>query len=313
MIDSRHGRAGTGRKVLLLSLLLCMATSAEAWNAAGHRLVACIAWGQLDERERLIVGDLLLAHPDRTRWSTTADDSDRSAFIEASTWADEIRYDPRFYDAAVDEPTPLRAGFPDMQRHRDWHYVNRPINGLQQHTVQSGRIDHQLVALQRALASVDRPTGERAYALPWLIHLVGDAHQPLHVGVRLNSLGKRDKTDDGEQIINPYNPRKRRSTLHAFWDDLPGPSSLRRKPLEETCQALAVMYSRPTPSTPARWIEESWQLAKSSGYPPSDENIPVISAEFQQTAREIGRQRIAEAGYRLANALRDAFSRRGAD
>jgi len=304
----RTGHINACAGIWLLAAMLLPSTSALAWNAAGHRLVACIAWGQIDAREQSQLGQLLRAHPDYPHWIRPDDDTDRTAFIESSTWADEIRYDPRFYDAGIDEVTAPLPGFPDTERHRDWHYVNRPINARQLSGQAPGHIEEQLVALTRILASTHRSLSEQSVALPWLIHLVGDAHQPLHVGVRLDRKGKWDKWGDGERIINPYNPRKRRSTLHAFWDDLPGPSWLRRQPLTETCQALAALYPRPARSAPAQWIEESWQIAKISGYPPGAENIPVISAEFQQTASEIARHRIAEAGYRLADELHSALS-----
>jgi len=52
----------------LASLLALPTLPALAWNAAEHRLIACIAWDYLDEPSRGAVSRLLLAHPDYSRW-----------------------------------------------------------------------------------------------------------------------------------------------------------------------------------------------------------------------------------------------------
>ena len=99
-------------------------------------------------------------------------DHDRTAFIEASTWADLIRYDPRFHDAG-DPATPLLPGFPDMDNHRDWHYVNRPLDGYPAarsgEGERTGQLDTQLEVLAATLGSresSERTTMRRSYALP---------------------------------------------------------------------------------------------------------------------------------------------------
>ncbi|MEO8411793.1 MAG: S1/P1 nuclease [Propionivibrio sp.] len=283
--------------------LLLHALPTWAWNAAGHRLVAAIAWGQLAAPEQAAVAQWLRAHPDYPRWVQRGgrDDGGRTVFIEASTWADEIRHDARFYDAENDTPTPTLAGFPDMQRHRDWHYVNRPLDDANA-KAGSGRIGEQIALLQKTLAAPASTRSQRAYALPWLIHLVADAHQPLHVGVRFAARGK---PSGSRRVINPYARRKRHPTLHAYWDDLPGPSWLRGQKLTTAAQALTALYPSPPASAPRQWLDESWRIARASAYPPgNDDREIVISAEFQQAAAAIARQRIAAAGYRLAASLR---------
>ena len=301
---------------LAISVLWLTPLPVLAWNAAGHRLVACIAWESLAPAERLTVSDALRAHPDHARWLQRAkgDDADRGAFIEASTWADEIRYDPRFFDANRDEATALLPGFPDMERHRNWHYMNRSIAGKSEAPPTSGQIEERLVALTKTIAAPASRRRDLAYSLPWLIHLVADAHQPLHVGVRLDQKGKHDPEMNGERVINPNasQPRKRNSTLHAYWDDLPGPSWLRGEKFELACRALRTRYTPPAPSFPSQWIDESWRLARQYGYPPGAEKTPVISIEFAQTSQGIADRRIAEAGYRLAEQLHAALTVRRA-
>ena len=293
-----------GLPALVFAFLLPL--PALAWNAAGHRLVACLAWDHLESAVRLEAGMLLRRHPDHERWLRKAEgeDSDRTAFIEASTWPDEIRKDPRFYTAGIDEPTPILPGFPDMERHRNWHYVNRPLDDSLRHKPRSGQLDKQLERLANILGRSAAPLIERTYALPWVIHLTGDAHQPLHTSIRLNAEGKWDPLGNGLLVNNPFSRRKTPLTLHAFWDDLPGPSWLRGDRLNAACRALIATQSRPESSlASAQWIEESWQIARNSAYPADTEAVPTLSESFFENSREIAHRRLAEAGYRLADLL----------
>ncbi len=280
--------------ILLLALLLPL--PAAAWNSAGHRLIAAVAWDQLDEQTRFAVTELLRQHPDYERWLKNDKDGNagRTAFIEASTWPDEIRQDERFFDPG-DEPTPTPPGFPDMQRHRDWHYVNLPLDNPDRPAT-SGLLNKQLPALAGIVGSPARSITERSYALPWLVHLTGDTHQPLHTVER----GGNDQA-----IIDPFNPRKGITTLHAYWDALPSPPWLRGARLAKASKALIGSYPKPEPSSPAQWLKESWKIAKESAYPPNIENVPTISETFYENSREIANQRVTEAGYRLAELLRE--------
>ena len=294
-----------------LATILLFPLPAVAWNAAGHRLVAGIAWEFLDAQARSEATRLLREHPDHERWLKRAEhgDMDRIVFIEASTWPDEIRQDKRFYSAGIDESRPHLPGFPDMERHRDWHYVNRPINGVSSEYFSPGQIDTQLVALVKTLATKGAPTRERTYALPWLIHLMGDAHQPLHTSVRLDADGRWDKLGNGMSVINPFNPRKNTSTLHTFWDDLPGAPGLRGERLDMAIRALIAAYPRPPHcASSEQWVDESWRIARGNGYPLGQETTPTITEGFFENSREIAKRRVTEAGYRLADLLNQLFN-----
>ncbi len=311
------GRPGAWRRTLgararaLLALLagLCfVAAPAFAWNFAGHRLVASIAWSQMQPGARQQAQLLLIAHPDYERWLRRVPpaslDPAGELFIAASTWPDEIRKDARFYDPG-EAPTPLLPGFPGMERHRDWHYLNRPLGETGATPAVRGELDRQLVALAAALdlrrsgASAE----QKSYALPWLIHLVGDAHQPLHASLRQEA---GDEADERLIVINPFkasDARRQRSTLHAFWDDLPGPAALRGEKLEARKQALLAAYAPPAPATSAEWLAESWQLARDHAYPRGAANPITIEAQFYENSVDIANRRVSAAGYRLAALL----------
>lgn len=301
--------------VVLIVLVVLFPVPAAAWNAAGHRLVACIAWENLDQRARKEIAALLHTHPDHDRWERRGGraDPDRTVFVESSTWPDDIRSDARFHDSA-DEPTVRLAGFPDMERHRDWHYVNRPLEDRtapRTHPL-SGQLEGQLQRIPQLLEANRSSSELRAYLLPWLNHLIADAHQPLHTSGGRNAEDNRDESGNGTRIINPFNPRKKRSSLHAFWDDLPGPSWLRGRQLDDTCQALIALHPRPSRFVSSEsWIQESLRIARENAFPSDAGNTPVIDASFFANSRDIANRRIVDAGYRLADVLNHLFGAQG--
>lgn len=279
----------------LVLAFACMLQSAPAaaWNSAGHRLTAIIAWEQLTPPVRDRVSALLAAHPDHSRWIARGGDPALTAFVEASTWPDDIRRDPRFHDTG-DPPTPLESGFPDMERHGAWHYVDQTVDGRRL----GGELDHQLERLARLLADPRSPISDRSYALPWLVHLVADAHQPLHAGVRDDEGGNRT------EIHDPAHPRLATMSLHAWWDDLPGPPWLRGKRLAAAAARLSALYQVPDGlDSSADWLRESREIAMRQAYPDGDVSPGRIDPDFRERARRIAGERVVAAGSRLARLL----------
>ena len=265
---------------------------AFAWNGAGHRVVALIAWQQLSPATQQRVGTLLAAHPDHARWLEIADKQGAAAvFAEASTWADAIRNDDRYHDAGRGEPTPPVDGRFDSRRQRHWHYVDHAADGRPN----KGELDRQIVRLSRLL---DTGTAdEQTYALPWLIHLVADLHQPLHVGNSSDEGGTRIT------IENPFNRRQPFVTLHAYWDDLPGPSSLRGRRLQREVERLIASQRPPAQGDVDLWREESRHL-HTIAYPhQAGSLLPIVDEAFLQKAKATTDRRLTEAGYRLGRLL----------
>ena len=85
----------------------------------------------------------------------------------ASTWADEIKSDPKY------------------QKHSPWHYVNMPLDkeytDIQKNP--NGDIVTTLKKCIRVLKDPESDKSDKAFYLKFLIHLVGDIHQPLHTGM----------------------------------------------------------------------------------------------------------------------------------
>lgn len=286
--------------LLVVAMLALPAAPVYAWNGAGHRLVAAIAWRKMTPTARLAAANLLRQHPDYLKWSPRSyrgnHDADYQAFLEASTWPDEIRHDRRFDNHPQPGGRPL-PGFPDMGRHADWHFVNIPLGGRGSAVAERGEIDTRLESL---LHSLDNPRAPyRAYALPWIIHLVADVHQPLHVVSR-----NEDEGGNRQPILDPRR-HPPQGNLHSFWDQLPGHSSLRGERLER--QADALLYGFPGVSLGggvAAWRDESVRLAGELAYPPGGlREIPVISDAWRDRAHAAANRRLVEAGLRLADQL----------
>ena len=288
------------RPYLIALLFLLFSPLAAAWNAAGHRLVAVIAWQQLSPANRDFVTQALGRHPDHERWVSKARSVESGKiFAEAATWPDDIRNDPRFHDEGGNDRTPPLPGLPDTARHKNWHYVDvddqgRPVRG---------EVDRQIERLVRLLRSTAK-NDEITYALPWLMHLVADIHQPLHVG-RAN-----DEGGTAVEIENPFNKRLPFSSLHIYWDDLPGPPWLRGQRLEDKARRLIAEYPAPRQDTVDLWRDESHRML-ASAYPDAVGSLlPIITEEFNGRAHAIAERRIVDAGYRLGRLLQATISAR---
>ena len=285
---------------LLIALLLLISPLAQAWNAAGHRLVASIAWQQLSPASREFLSSALARHPDHARWTGKARSSNPAdIFAEAATWPDDIRNDPRFHDEERTPATTTLPGFPNMARHKRWHYVDLDSRGR----VSDGEVDRQIERLDHLLRSTAKKD-QISYLLPWLLHLVADIHQPLHVGRH------GDEGGNAVEIENPFNKRLPFSSLHLYWDDLPGAPWLRGKALEKRVQRLIEAYPPPVPGVVALWRDESHALL-AIAYPDTPGSLlPIVTEEFNQQAREIANRRIVDAGYRLGWLLENAIAAR---
>ncbi len=283
----------------LLPALLCLLASlpAQAWNAAGHRLVALIAWQQLSPPAQEAIAASLARHPDHPRWLDQARSASPAAlFAEAATWPDNIRNDPRFYDDPRDPPTPPLPGLPDTARHKRWHYIDLDTNGR----VREGELDSRIEHLIRLLNTSRQPE-QITYALPWLLHLVGDIHQPLHVGRH------GDEGGNAVEIENPFNKRLPFSSLHLYWDDLPGPPWLRGKRLEDNARRLLERYPPPAQGNVALWREESHSLLDTAYPSETGSLLPMVSEAFHRNSRDTANRRIVEGGYRLGHLLERIF------
>ncbi|HEU0138097.1 MAG TPA: S1/P1 nuclease [Bryobacteraceae bacterium] len=237
-------------------LLLLIAGPAQPWGEKGHRVVAMIAGERLSAEARRGVRDLLGSE----------------SLVEVSTWADEIRrYRP--------ETGP-------------WHYINVPMEARNPDILSfcpsDGCVVSKMDDFRSMLTNPREKPANRRDALKFLVHLVGDLHQPLHVG------GRNDKGGNRTQLV--YFGTS--TNLHRVWDTeilrrMEGEASL-ASGLSRTARAG---WSR---GTPVEWAAESHAVAREVAYKHLSRKAGI---PYQQRAETAVRVQLAKAGVRLAAML----------
>jgi hypothetical protein len=165
----------------------------------------------------------------------------------------------------------------------------------------------QISAFRAILASSTASDNLKSYDLVWLMHLVGDVHQPLHCTSRFDH--DQPNGDRGGNLV-ALCARPCRSELHALWNDILGtrtdPESAIKKAakLEAPDPRLAAVKNEQT------WINESFRAAKTSVYTDAigvGAGPFIVDAEYRKQARAVAAERVALAGARLANLLNAAL------
>ena len=181
--------------------------------------IAAIAYDRLDPAVRAKVNALIKLNSDYSKWVDGVADADRDrfAFVHASTWADDIKGEDGYTDSG-DTPTSHNAarniGYADKLRLKYWHYLDLPFSpdGTAVRPPDPVNALTQIKALTTALAS-NTTDDVKSYDLVWLIHLVGDTHQPLHATSRFTAADPGDNGGNAE-TVTPMNAAT--ESLHAF-------------------------------------------------------------------------------------------------
>ena len=294
---------------VVMCVLLLASQTADAWNFAGHRAIAFLTYSILTPKARQRVDQLVKAHPDyqtllaRTN-STRPSDIARDAFVTAATWPDMIRNDPRFSDNGS---LPAPTGFTDSHRHAEWHFINTPW---------PSEFSKQPVGEVNAVSQIKTLSGQLsqdargAYALSWLVHLVSDLHNPLHVMTRYERREGKPEHDRGGNSCYVEPGR----TLHGFWDSLLG-----RDASDSGIARLAASLADENPATgqvdtkPENWVKETLPLIGTHVYSfgrCADKAAPVkLTRTYTAKAEQLARNRAALAAYRLAQILNDKLGK----
>jgi hypothetical protein len=289
----------------------------QAWDDFGHMTVAAVAWRQLTPAARARATQLLRLNPDYPHWVDQAAAGQREviAFVRAATWADAIKHEPGYQDDGERPAGPEaddNIGYEDPREHRYWHYVDVPFSpdGTPLPEVPTPNAATRIADFRRILHDPGASARLKSYDLVWLLHLVGDIHQPLHAVSRFTR--ELPEGDLGGNRIRLCDPPCRQE-LHFFWDQVIG----RGGPTE------AMALARELPPAPPRrvadtriqdWLDEGGEIARRIVYePPIGVGVgpyPLTSA-YREQARQVARERVALAGRRLAVLLNGAFAPRG--
>ena len=250
---------------------LVLSAALLSWGVTGHRTIGKIAEGHLTTQAKAAVHELI--------GDTT--------LAGISTWPDEVRSQPAYRNTGP------------------WHYINLPlglnfadfetkVKGMTQENVYSA-----LLQQERILGSRASTRREKIEALKYIVHFVGDLHQPMHVS--------REEDKGGNTIQLNYDGNG--TNLHALWDS----KLIDHQGL--TYEQMAATYDHATPAQVKRWqsdpliqwIWESYQ-ASSKLYAEVDAmKSRTIDDSYYQAHIAIVQERIEKAGIRLAGVLNEIF------
>lgn len=258
------------KKYLLLSLV-CLATLILiSWGFIGHRTVALIAERHLSLQAKTAVADLL----------------DGQSLADVSTWADEVRNKPGY-----------------KFRTTNWHFLNLPV-GLNRDQfdkqVKSQDKENVYTALlkeQQVLQSASSTREEKIEALKFIIHLVGDAHQPMHIS--------REEDKGGNTIQVQFEGKG--TNLHSLWDSkLLDKQGLTDQQLVDKLDNKGKYQENIlAKSEPMQWIWESYQIG-SKLYDEVKSGSKLGDDYYQKHIGTVD-ERIEKAGIRLAGVLNEVF------
>ncbi len=248
----------------IIFLLLISGTKLFGWGQTGHRVIGQIAEEHLTRKARKNIEKVL----------------GNESIAMAGTFMDEIRSDDRY-------------------KHLDpWHYCTLPDGQTYQEagTPKEGDVIMGIRRTIQELHTKKFTIGDEAFTLKILIHLVGDIHQPLHVG---------NGTDRGGNDVQvEYFWRK--SNLHRVWDS----GMIDGKQLSYTEYAVWINHADQQQikawqsATVLDWAYESMAY-RDEVYDLPDNN--KINYQYDYHHIDIANLRLLQAGIRLAGILNEIY------
>lgn len=271
-----------------LFFLCLFSTHIFAWNAVGHRIIAQIAYDQLTPQAKKQVDQLtkVMFHSHYPS----------ARFLRAATWPDRIRSQTKQYN--------------------DWHFIDIPDakGGVTPPPLNSDNVVWAIAQAEKIVSDSSDTEVRRAKYLSFLIHFVGDIHQPMHCVTLYDAhflQGDRGGNDFPIQSVVSHN-------LHAYWDDglglLVSPGShyqFHYDQVEKIAKDWTLQYPREffdkplQEKAPMQWAQESHYLAVTDAYTLTLNAVP--SQVYIQQGQVIVREQIVLAGDRLADILNKIF------
>ncbi|MGH9819524.1 MAG: S1/P1 nuclease [Pyrinomonadaceae bacterium] len=310
-----------GTKVLVLTIFtLGLVFPARAWDEVGHKITAYIAWQQMTPATRDRVIQILLAAPEDAQLSTfyasygsrTLESRQREFFMLAATWPDIIR-DKKFNNRYT------------KYAHSNWHYADtfwtwkdgkvEPVADEEP----SGLAMQKLEDFNQVIRSSSASDADKAIAISWLAHLIGDMHQPLHASSRVTPSNPKGDQGGNLFLLTPKGtPRENQENLHWFWDSI----VIRYLPnskdqcdadfLNPIAQDIIKLYpydklkGRINPDKFDVWKTESYDISSTEVYKGVNW-FEMPSDDYKKKAFGIAQERLALAGYRMGDLFNEVF------
>jgi hypothetical protein len=270
------------RFIFSLVLLLSFPIKTIAWNALGHMVIATIAYQNLEPAVRDKVDDLI-GH-------LRQEYSDINSFQQAANWPDMLRGQK-------------------IETYTHWHYVDvffsmdgTPIK----QTIDTDNAVWALTRIEKVVKNENANPYERARFLSFLVHIVGDVHQPLHT-VSLVSLNHPDGDMGGNVYFVRYGNKQK--NLHSLWDEGVGVFSENATPDRASLIANRITSTYPRAYfadqakdfEPDTWVKEGMKVSQNYVYTIQEKQTPTT--DYLEAGKQTAEQRAALAGYRLAGLL----------
>ncbi|KJD36316.1 S1/P1 Nuclease [Tamlana sedimentorum] len=259
------------KTIIYFILLICFLFPKESfatsdfWGPTGHRVVGKIADEHLSGRAKRKIQKLLK----------------RQSLAFVSTFADEIKSDKRY------------------NKFYTWHYINMPFETTYETSEKNPDGDlvsgiNECIAVIKSESSSD---DDKAFYLKLLIHLIGDLHQPMHVGL------KEDKGGNDIKVQWHYKD----SNLHRVWDsDMIEEFNMSYDELAANADVLSKQQIKTLQQgTVIDWVNETHELAKTV-YKSAKAN-ENLRYRYSYNNFKTVRSQLQIAGIRLAKVLNDLF------
>jgi len=328
-------------KTLSSLLVFCFlgTLTARAWDNPGHMAVAGLAYDELSSSQQKKLANLIRKHPGFNLIAECFPDpdiDDRDLVMGAATWPDLAKRatSEGYKDIGYEEhdPAVTKVEF-DHKMHKGYHFIDTPLwvgNGSSQALPEIPNVN--AVGVVNVLVA-QLKSGEadplKAYDLAWLLHLVGDLHQPLHAVTGVSETHQHG--DTGGNAIHLTSAHNGGVTdgadnLHSFCDDILGKTAHSdshghaRLDVDGTTadEIIDMVHKLKLPASaekldPAVWAKESFALATRDGYSFQLQVIPgehedkleaTLDTQYLNTASSDAKKRVRLAGHRLALLLK---------
>ena len=251
--------------------LVCATLPAYAWGPEGHSIVARIAEAQLTAAARARVAEIL---------------GSGVSMSSISSWPDQVRR--------------------ERSNTSTWHYIDIPLDkahmDMGRDCQNNNCVVAQIIADCQTLKDPASTAVQRREALMFLIHFVGDMHQPLH------SSNNQDKGGNNVRVVFDDRP----GNLHSTWDS----GLLNRMPKEQDLYPVLLQeaekhWKKYTKGSVADWSEQAHKAAQKVTYgklpKAANGTAATLGPAYEKAADPIVRTQLEKAGDRLAKLLNDTL------
>jgi hypothetical protein len=283
--------------IVIVCLIICSPSVSLGWGAGGHMMTADIAYRRLNHNAKAKVIELLAIEINPVEVTAKS-----KSFVSASHWPDDLR------------------PFKEFDSFKPLHFVDKPfsLDGTALPAIDPNNI---IKALQDNVEILKTSTDKnaQAQALRFVIHFVGDIHQPLHCAAKVSAA-----LPHGDQGGNLFKIKAvnddgtlRDTNLHSYWDGgigaFPRQGPNFAPPPISSIRPAADLAMKGNPETNLGlqldnpfnydlWADESLYLAQKYSYKGAHSGTTQTAA-YNKEATRIARRRVAWGGYRLAALL----------